>query len=72
MLPFMESTSKGVDCTTIPNINAVACVKGSCQIRRCARHYALSQDGTSCVDSRHTTNSTILIPAPLSEVILSS
>lgn len=42
------STGAGQDCTAIPGVWNVACVRGACAIQTCAQGYKLSADGKSC------------------------
>ncbi|ORY32300.1 hypothetical protein BCR39DRAFT_523818 [Naematelia encephala] len=43
--PFFPS---GEDCTSLPNVDSVACKNGRCEIRSCARGFDLAQNGTAC------------------------
>ncbi|ORY74279.1 antifreeze glycopeptide AFGP poly protein [Leucosporidium creatinivorum] len=39
----------GVDCTSLPGVEAVACVSGSCQVMGCERGYSWDAPGNACV-----------------------
>jgi len=39
----------GIDCTTIPNVDSVLCVSGTCLITSCSNGFELNLDGSSCV-----------------------
>ena len=40
----------GTDCTSIPGVADVSCMKGSCYIHKCMPGYQLSVDNSTCMD----------------------
>ncbi|KAH9849349.1 hypothetical protein C2E23DRAFT_896993 [Lenzites betulinus] len=44
-----EGSTAGVDCSTIPHAEDVACQAGRCAVRSCRQGWAASPDGTGCV-----------------------
>ncbi|EIN12496.1 hypothetical protein PUNSTDRAFT_49803 [Punctularia strigosozonata HHB-11173 SS5] len=42
----------GRDCSAIPNVDSVSCMKGQCIIEQCASGYVKSADGHDCVASK--------------------
>ncbi|GAA5915805.1 uncharacterized protein JCM6883_006292, partial [Sporobolomyces salmoneus] len=43
------SSGKGVDCTTLPGVQAVGCEAGVCQIWSCLDNFTYDADSESCV-----------------------
>ena len=39
----------GTDCTSLPGVADVACVKGVCTVSRCDRGWSVSGDATRCL-----------------------
>lgn len=40
----------GADCTSLPGVADVSCMKGSCYIHKCMPGYKLSVDNSMCMD----------------------
>lgn len=55
MIPFGRNPARGVDCTAIPGVMDVACVSGSCIVRRCQPGYTVSLDGSYCLQTEALT-----------------
>ncbi|KAJ8461983.1 hypothetical protein ONZ45_g18099 [Pleurotus djamor] len=54
----------GVDCTALPGVADVACVKGVCVVRRCMPGYEGSSDGTTCVHRYDTEGRVVMTNQP--------
>ena len=52
MTPFDSLSPRGVDCTAIPGVADVSCMRGSCVVRRCTSGYAVTADRSQCVPTR--------------------
>jgi len=50
-VPIHPLTPIGTDCSALPGIFDVSCVKGTCIISRCEMGYNLSWDRSSCIPS---------------------
>ncbi|KIK68321.1 hypothetical protein GYMLUDRAFT_68188 [Collybiopsis luxurians FD-317 M1] len=58
--PFITSSLTsdiaGVDCTTLPGVANVACVRGACSVNKCMPGFKISRSGQHCeVDEREAT-----------------
>ncbi|KAL0947917.1 hypothetical protein HGRIS_010550 [Hohenbuehelia grisea] len=51
-VPFSDDEATGVDCSAIPGIADVACIKGGCAVSRCMPGFSVSHDRKSCVRSK--------------------
>ena len=51
MTPFDAFSPVGVDCTTIPGVADVSCMRGRCVVSRCAPGYAVRSDASGCVST---------------------
>ena len=40
----------GVDCTSLPGVADVSCMRGSCYVHKCMPGYELSVDNSMCMD----------------------
>ncbi|KAF9467646.1 hypothetical protein BDZ94DRAFT_1155707 [Collybia nuda] len=49
IIPLHLGQEEGVDCTAIPGISDVSCVRGRCDVHRCMPGYEISSTGDSCV-----------------------
>ncbi|KAG8891617.1 hypothetical protein FRC01_014605 [Tulasnella sp. 417] len=47
-VPRSFGGKEGQDCTAIPNVSVVNCVKGKCVIENCRKGFTKSKDGKSC------------------------
>lgn len=56
--PFFKYSKAGTDCTQISNMSDVACVRGSCQVFKCAKGFVVGSDGASCVPDSSMGNDT--------------
>jgi hypothetical protein len=43
------SQPEGVDCTALPGVSDVSCIRGGCVVHRCTAGYDLQSDKTSCL-----------------------
>ena len=43
-----EDISFGTDCTSLPGVADVACLRGACAVRRCVTGWDVARDGERC------------------------
>ncbi|KAG8728131.1 Dihydroxyacetone synthase [Ceratobasidium sp. 423] len=54
--PFFPSQEPGVDCSSIPGAEIVACRKGLCEVSKCVTNWTISADGHACEPNAHAKN----------------
>lgn len=42
----------GTDCTALPGVSDVECIRGACAVRACARGWVLGRSGDRCMRVR--------------------
>ena len=50
-MPLNAYSPKGKDCTAIPGVADVSCLRGECAVRRCLHGLIPALDGSTCVRS---------------------
>ena len=51
IIPLSLASPQGEDCTMIPGVSDVSCVKGHCVVHRCMPGYNIDSTGSSCLYS---------------------
>ena len=47
--PFLKgATATGTDCSSIPGVNRVSCVSGSCAVYSCSEGWVVNSSGDGC------------------------
>jgi len=70
LIPLHPSAPKGIDCTEIPGVDAVACLSGSCAVQACLPGWHISPAGDACTRSAPESHHTMHMEHMVDEAIL--